>query len=235
LNPISEKLILTMQKVKIYLIVFFSILFLAGCQSPKFAYKAPPPSLNSAGPSILIMPLTDSRTNRDMDKVLEKGYLVDVQKAIGDELQSMDFFSSVTVITNETALPTADLKLNPTLRRLEWEIPNYGALETKAFMVGLFTGIIGGSIYAATGIDIYGHSILDVRVDQATNTLFNFEYSDSITNHVKKAVCDTSNTKANMMVQAFQKTMGEVKTDLQKNLSKIALTNSVSEMTVEKK
>ena len=221
-----------MQKVKIYLTGFFSILFLAGCQSPKFAYQAPPPSLNGNGPSIAVMPLTDCRTNRDMDKILEKGYLVDVQKAIGDELQSMNAFRSVTVITNETTSPTTDLKLNPKLCRLDWEIPHYGELEAKAFAVGLLTGIVGGAIYASTGIDVHGHSILDVSVNQTATaqTIFSFEYSDDVTNRLKKAVCDTPNTQASMMLQAFQKTMCEMKTDLGKNLSKSVpeATNSVT-------
>jgi hypothetical protein len=221
-----------MQKVKIYLAGFFSIVFLAGCQAPKFTYQAPPPSLNNIGPSIVVMPLTDSRTNRDMDKILEKGYLVDVQKAIGGELQSMNFFSSVIVVTNETTLPTADLKLNPNLHRLDWEIPHYGELEAKAFAVGLLTGIVGGAIYASTGIDVHGHSILDVRVDRTATaqTVFNFEYADDVTNRLKKAVCDTPATQASMMVEAFQKTMGEMKTDLGKNLPKtvVEATNSVA-------
>lgn len=167
------------------------------------------------------MPLEDCRTNRDMDKVMEKGYLVDVQNAIGGELQNMDYFSSVVVVTNDASLRTTDLKLTPTLHRLEWEIPNYDALLTKAFTVGLLTGAIGGVIYSSTSIDVHGHSVLAVRVEQVTNsaTLFNWEFADSVTNRLKKAVCDTPDTKASMMIQAFNKTMGDLKAGLLKNLS----------------
>jgi hypothetical protein len=214
-----------MQKTFVYLAGLFYILFLAGCQSPKFSYPAPAPSLNRSGPIILIMPLTDSRTNREMDKVLEKGYLNDVQQAIGDELSSINFFSSVIITTNENTFPISDFRLNPTLYRLDWEIPHYGTLEAKAFTVGLLTGLVGGSIYAATGINVYGHSILDVQISQGTNLqpILNFQYSNTVTNRLRKAVCDTPKTKAGVMVQAFQKSMSDLKIDLQKNLS----TNSV--------
>ena len=202
---------------------FFALLLavLTGCQSPPFAYPAPPARLSSAGPSIVIMPLTDARTNLDMDKVLAKGYLTNVQNAIGSELQSMNYFRSVIVLTNTATIPPADLQLWPTLERLEWEIPNYQELEEKAFAIALLTGGVGGAIYASTGIDVYGHSTLDVVVNQTTNAIpvFNCVYTDTVTNRLKKAVCDTPKTQASMMVHAFQKTMLEVKADVQKHLS----------------
>src|ERR1051325_6113826 len=103
---------------KLILRVFLPVLTiaLAGCEAPKFAYKAPPVSLNATGPTILVMPIKDERTNRAMDKVLAKGYLSYVQSAIADELRSMNQFSSMVQITNETALTSADLKLTPGLK-----------------------------------------------------------------------------------------------------------------------
>lgn len=92
------------------------------------------------GPSIQVLPFTDSRTNRVMDEVLEKNYMVDVQKAIGDELAGMNYFCSVTVITNQANNQSTDWQLQPAVRQLNWEIPRYGALQAKAFAVGICTG-----------------------------------------------------------------------------------------------
>jgi hypothetical protein len=210
---------------------------LAGCQSPKFAYHAPPAILKSTGPRIAVLPLVDCRTNHDEDQILEKGYFADVQKAVGDELKSMNFFSSVTLMTNDASPLLAELQLSPTLRRLDWEIPHYGRLQAEAFAVGLVTGLVGGGVFLATGIDVYGHSDLDVSVRRISdgNVLLNLSYSDTVTNRLKKAVCDTPKTQASMMVQAFQKTIGELKTDLQKQLSQETNTSSPSRSEGENK
>lgn len=219
-----------MKKTFLPLFVLFGFISFVGCKAPKFAYKAPPACCVNAGPTIQVMPIADARTNREMDKVLAKGYMADVQRAIADELQSMNAFQSVTLITNATRVEVTDLKFSPKLYRLEWEIHNYGALVTKAFFIGLAGGIIGGSIYAATSVDVLGHSIMDVQVENTANhqLLLDTQYSVTITNRMKKASCDSSATKANMMVQAFQQTMVKVKTDLQERLIKNPQTNIVT-------
>ena len=196
------------------------MLLLCGCKSPKFNYPQPSSKIIDTGPTIQVMAIVDNRTNRAMDKVLEKGYLLDVQRAMADELQSMNLFSAVIVTTNSAESTPSDYKLTSRLKRLEWEIPHYGTLETEAFTIGLLTGVVGGSIFAATGIDVFGYSVVTVRVEKTSDSqvLFDSEYSASVTNHLKKAVCDTPTTKASMMVQAFQRSMMSVKADLQQKM-----------------
>jgi hypothetical protein len=202
------------------------ILPLLGCQAPKFAYQASPAKRNPAGPSILVMPITDGRTNKMMDHVLEKNYFADVQRAIADELESMGAFRQVIFMTNSANEAHTELKLAPKIRKLEWEIPNYGKLQAQAFAVGLFTGVIGASIYLSTDIDVYGRSTIDVRIDPVEGDVpvLETKYSATVTNRLKKASCDSPKTKASMMSQAFQKTMEQMKADIANRLN----TNSVN-------
>jgi len=140
-----------------------------------------------------------------------------VQMALADELRSVGQFSDVLMITNMASDFRADLRLSANIRKLEWEIPRYNQLQAQAFMVGLFTGLVGGSIYLSTGIDVLGHSDLDVRIERTDGhlNLFNAEYSDSVTNRLKKAVCDNPKAKAEMIRLSFEKSMGRLKADLQ--------------------
>ena len=219
LNVKPEELVCVVMKRGFSFLGLFIVTFsLVGCQSAKFTYNTPVPIYNTSGPAVQVMPIIDCRTNRAMDKCLEKGYMADVQRAIAGELGSMNAFCSVIVTTNAADPVIADLKLSPTLYRLEWNIPDYDALIGKAFAVGFFTGIVGGAIYASTSIDVHGHSALDFRVEQVADhrILLDSNYCGSVTNRLKKGVCDTPNTKARMMAQALQQTMYQVRLDLSK-------------------
>jgi len=203
---------------------------LVGCQSAKFVYNAAPKNLNPAGPSILVMPIADARTNKAMDKVLEKGYWTDVQRAISAELESMGRFKSVVTATNSSDFSPLDFKLSPTAQRLEWEIPNYGRLQANAFMVGLFTGIVGGSIYLSTGINVNGHAIFLMQMEslQSPAPALHQEYSASVTNRFKKASCDVPATKSKMMSNALKNMLTQFKADVDKTLGASGPSGSVT-------
>jgi hypothetical protein len=196
---------------------------LTGCQSPGFAYNTPPAGLDRSGPSIVVLPLADSRSNREADHVFRAGYLTDVQGAIGQDLESMRFFSAVTVAKDGENLPHADLQLTPTLARLDWEIPNHGRVETAKVMAHTFNlisavtvGLPVGDLYLRTGTPVCGNSALDVTVRRMADQklLLNAAYSDTVTNRFKKSVCDKAQTKATVMLAAFQNTQSELKSDL---------------------
>jgi len=212
-----------MKIVRVNLLVILSALMLSGCQAPpKFNYPPRIISLNGAGPSIQVNAIIDNRTNRAMDKVLEKGYLLDVQRAISAELESLNLFSAVVNATSNTTTPPVDFILCPQQNRLEWEIPNYGTLLAKGFTVGLLTGGIGGTIYLVTGIDVLGHSELSVRVEKCADLriVIDDRFNGSVTNRIKKAACDTPKTKSEMMGQAFQQSMQLMKPALAQELSR---------------
>jgi hypothetical protein len=200
---------------------------LTGCQSPGFAYNTPPASLDRSGPSIVVLPLVDSRSNREADNVFKTGYLSDVQGAIGRDLESMRFFSAVTVAKNGENLPLADLQLTPTLARLDWEILHHGRVETAKVVAHTFNlisavtvGLPVGDLYLRTGTPVCGNSALDIAVRRTADQtlLVNATYSDTVTNRFKKSLCDKPQTKATVMLAAFQNTQSELKSDLLKQL-----------------
>ena len=198
-------------------------LLLTGCRSPGFAYNAPPSGLDRSGPSIVVLPLADSRSNRGADNVFRTGYLTDVQAAIGEDLASMRFFSAVTVAKDGENLPRADLQLTPTLQRLDWEIPHHGRMETAKVVAHTFNlisavtvGLPVGDLYLITGTPVCGSSALAVTVRRKADQklLLNAVYSDTVTNRFKKSVCDKAQTKATVILAAFQNTQSELKSDL---------------------
>jgi hypothetical protein len=121
-NSKREHTIMNMGKWH-YLIVTFGAFLLCGCQSPKFSYPAPSLNLKPTGPTVTVQAIVDGRTNRAMDRVLAKGYFVDVQLAIANELQSINLFSAVIAVTNTATFPQSDFTIIPKVNRLEWEIP----------------------------------------------------------------------------------------------------------------
>ena len=216
-----------MKKTFLMLTGLTGIALLSGCRSPEFAYNTPPAALDPAGPSVVLLPLADSRDNRGADQVFKKGYLADMQNTIEQELESMRLFSSVTVANDPAHLAHADLEIRPTLRRLDWELPHHTAVHSEKavghtlnFVVGGATGIPVGSLFMLGGTPVCGNSALDVTVRRAADQKFlvNASYSDTVTNRVKKSECDKAQTKAMVMLAAFQMTESELKSDLMKQL-----------------
>lgn len=195
-----------------------AVLLVTGCQSPKLGYKAPPPSLNPSGPSIAVLPLVDVRTNKSLDKVLAKDYLIEVQAAVADELRSMARFSRVTVATN-VPVPSADWNITPTLKRLEWEVPNYDSLMAKTFLISLATGGIGGGIYISTDTDVYGHVGMEFDVSAGAAPALQQGYVTTVTNRMAKASSDVPKTRAHMASQALQATLTDLKRDVEARFS----------------
>lgn len=216
------------------IVALAGVVFLAGCRGPKFAYKAPPAVVNYAGPTILVMPLCDGRTNRAADGILRKRYMADVQKAIGSELQSMNLFSLVVVTTNRENFPAADYQLNPTLQRLDWEVPHKGWLKAENIAANLVDNITGvpTEFLMLFKTPVYGNSSLDVslRRNADQKILLEAGYCDTVTNRVHKSDYNRPQTKATVMVCAFQKTMADLKTDVRKQLA-LNSTNAVPKFT----
>jgi hypothetical protein len=200
---------------------------LAGCKSPEFACNTPPASLDVSGPSIVVLPLSDCRSNHLADQIFRTGYLADMQGAIGQELQSMRYFSSVTIVKDNEIPPKADLQLTPTLERLDWDIPHHGRVETAKvvahtfnFISNLTVGLPVGNLYLHSGTPVCGYSELNVAVRRTADkkVLLSSAFSDTATNRFKKSDCDKSQTKATIMLAAFQNTQEELRDELFKQL-----------------
>ena len=198
------------------------VLLLSGCRS-EFAYNAPPADADQGGPSIVVLPLTDSRTNHMADHVFKKSYLVKAQDSIARELESMKAFKSVTLATNGQPVPAADLQLALTLRQLDWKVHHHGGEQTEKVALHVFEGVVGlpvSDVLIFQKTPVYGHLTLDATVRQTSDQklLLNQAYSVSVTNVVKRTDCDKRDTKAAVMLAAFQLTQTELKDDLFKEL-----------------
>lgn len=209
------------------------ILLLNGCRSPEFSYATPSARLDLSGPSIVVLPLADSRTNREADHVFRKGYLANVQGEVGRELQSMDVFSSVAVTTNQEHFPNADLQLSLTLQRLDCKVPHHGRISTEKAALSVIDYTVGlpvGGIYSSFSTSVYGNSALQVAVRRTADQklLFNTSYSETVTNRVKKSVCNKPQTKATVMLAAFQNTQAQLKGDLLKEILQEKYANAAS-------
>jgi hypothetical protein len=198
------------------------VLLLSGCRS-EFAYNAPPADADSAGPSIVILPLTDNRTNHMADSVFKKKYLTKAQESIGQELESMKEFSSVMLATNGQPVPKADLQLALSLRQLDWKVHHHGGEKTEKVALHVFEGVVGlpvTDVLIFQKTAVYGHLGMDATLQQTVGQkiLWNEAYSVSVTNVVKRTDCDKRETKAAVMLAAFQLTQTELKDDLFKEL-----------------
>lgn len=186
--------------------------FTVGCAKQKFAYPALVPKASSPGArSLAVLPMTDSRTNRSLDKVMVPGFLGEVTAALVTELQATGKFREVS-----TNLSNAELRLEPTLMKLHWFVPDYGKKTGTAFVSGLFGGIIGGSIYLSLKDNAYGHAEMRLRFTEAVNgtVLAEKTYRAEHTERLANGSIDTPTTQARLARTAFQKAMEQLKADL---------------------
>lgn len=177
------------------------VLFGTGCSTVKFSHSAPPPKIHPTGPALTVLPIKDSRSDKKTDSAFEKGLLENLRTAIAAEAAASGKFKEVGLGMVST---NGSLTLRADLTRFEWNIPDYNKLLTKAFFVGLTTGIVGGSIYSMTSIEVCGHSDMAVEIaDPSGKILLRDTYPKTVTEKVKKGVCDTNGTKAKMATGAF--------------------------------
>ena len=157
------------------------------------------------------------------DSIFKKRYLGKAQDAIVQELESMKSFKSVTLATNGQPVPTADLQLALTLRQLDWKVHHHGGEKTEKVALHVFEGVVGlpvTDVLIFQHTPVYGHLAMDATVLRTTDQklLLNQAYSVSVTNVVKRTDCDKRETKAAVMLAAFQLTQTELKDDLFKEL-----------------
>jgi hypothetical protein len=195
--------------------LLFPLLF--GCHA-KFVYQGPAQRLNPAGPTVAIMPVSDQRVSRDVDMALEKNYMTNVQRAIASEFASLNAFSAVKTPTSDVADASA-IKVVPVVRELDWQLPEHSEMTGEAFLIGLCTGMLGGSIYLwGTDVNVWGHSIVELQVQNpsgsngATNS-----YAATVLQKKMTASSDTPKTRAAMMAAALAATMEKFKADFATN------------------
>jgi hypothetical protein len=209
-----------MQKYCVWIVI---ALLLSGCvRKSKFVYEPPAGGLDNGKGKIVgaVARIEDRRVNtKEFDKFYEGDPVKDIQSMLEHELLGTDVFKEIIPVTDSTGLK-ADVMVEPVLQKLQWEVPDYESLKTKAFFVGFFTGIIGGTIYGYTDTDVYGDSGMYLRVTDVASgkVLLNKSYKGHYQQEIIKFKCDTPETRVMVAEKSLQKALGAMKSELAQTL-----------------
>lgn len=209
---------------KHFLVLIGSILLTCGCAAKsKFVYDQPLEHTGKGTGSIVaaLGQISDKRTSeKEIDKNYDGEPLKDIHSMLENELLSTNLFERVVTVADAGAGVKADVIIDPSLTRLDWEVPDYNALKVKAFMAGLLTGVVGGVIYGSTDTDVYGDSGIQLRVtEQATGkVLLDKSYSGHHEETMIKFKCDIPETKVSMAGKSLRKAIEAIKSDLREVL-----------------
>ena len=201
------------------ILVLGALLIFSGCATKsKFVYECPAEGLDKGKGKLVaaVTRITDKRTNaEDIDKFYDGNPVTDFQSMLEYELFRTNVFKQIVPVTDVTGIK-ADIMVEPTLNKLQWQVPDYDSLRVKAFLFGFFTGIIGGTIYGYTDTDVYGDSDLHLRVTDVASgkVVLDKSYSSRYEQEIIKFKCDTPGTRVMVAEKSLQKALEAIKSDL---------------------
>jgi len=201
------------------LFIFAIVFFTNACTT---AFHHPPPIGNQIyhGPKHIgnVATVIDARTdNLDIDKIFEKSPRIEIQKLIEAELLASGIFSQM--ISGEVDFD-AELKylIKPTLKRMEWFVPNYEDKQNTMSAVAGVTGLLGILIYSAIAEkdDVYGYVDLEIELYDLQNekSLFIEIFNGEVKKSMGKLSFDTIDTKSEMIGLATQNAIEKFKEKL---------------------
>lgn len=204
-------------------------LFTSGCvRTASFRYDYPQGSKPAvAGLKIAYTyPKDERQPNEDVDKMWSKDPIEDIGKIIQEEIQSTGLFGEVVPIAKgeeeKLVLEKSGIRmvLHASIKELSWEIPNLKEQETKAFVISILTGGIGGLIYGSGSTDFYGKAKLRVVLDnrETGRNLLDKEYSSRAEERMARLKTDSANERARIIGRAVKQVMEQFKADLDRAL-----------------
>lgn len=204
---------------KHFILTLGALLLFSGCASKgKFVYECPAEGLGKGNGRVVavVARITDQRPDaKDFDNIYEGNPVKDIQSMLEYELLRTDVFKQIVPVTDTTGIK-ADVMIEPALKKLQWQVPDYDSLRTKAFLFGFFTGIIGGTIYGYTDTDVYGDSNMHLRVTDVSSgkVVLDKSYSGRYEQEIIKFKCDIPETRVMVAEKSLQKTLEAIKSDL---------------------
>jgi len=194
---------------------------LSGCAAPaQFSYDHPQTTASTPGmPTLAVADLIDQRAGpSEIDNAYVDDPVDEIDDILEEELLSTGLFGEVVRVQadEDISLTKPDLLMTAELLEIQWEVPDYDAIVAKAFTTSLLTGGIGGVFYGSTETDVYGDTLLHVRVvDFGTGqVLLDNSYAGHSEERMAKLQCDTPSTKALMVGKALKLAMEQLKADL---------------------
>lgn len=191
-----------------------------GCAAKsQFVYDHPAAYRGSiqGGMVAAMAPIADLREgSKEIDQIFADDPLDEIEVIIHEELISTGMFREVVASDKAGGSGYADLTVETSLLKMDWEVPDYDALTGKAFAISLLTGGIGGAIYGSTEVDVYGSTSLHARVTEAATSkvlldkTYEFRYEERMT----KFECDTPQTKAKMIGESLELAVDALMADL---------------------
>ena len=144
--------------------------------------------------------------------------------ALGEELASAGLFGLVMTQPGDAASTPDDLRrrgvgllVEPTLKVLEWDVPDYDGIRQSLLLWSAFTFGIGGFVYGGTSTDVHGRTVLLVRLtDVAAGTpAVERRYEGKVVETRTKLNCDTGATRRAVVEASAKTAMRQLMADLQ--------------------
>ena len=206
--------------MKKLIVLAVGVLFLvSGCASKsKFVYECPTGGLeNGKGMMVAaVVRIVDQRKDAaNFDIVYDGDAVKDIQSMFEYELLRTGLFKQIVSVTDTTKIK-ADVIFEPTLNKLQWQVPDYDSIHLKKFLFGFVTGVIGGTLYGLTGTDVYGESGMNLRVTDVASgkVVLNKSYSGQYKQGIVKFKCDRPETKVMVAEKSVRDAMESIKSDI---------------------
>jgi hypothetical protein len=194
-----------------------------GCAAKKFRLAESGPPVQGAGAEgavVVVLQVADARTDRDIDKLIERPVLEEMQALLQQELMATGRVSRVVLAPDASA----ELMIEVELRQLAWEVPDYKRKMATATAVGAASGGLGALLYGSFPTDVHGHAVVAVTIKRAASgeLLMSRPFRAQVTDRRANLTSDTPGTKAEMVTKSVRKLLAEWRTEIAPLLEKDA-------------
>ena len=180
-------------------------LLLGGCASNRQAIYLPynPPTGSSPdAPTAVIASITDRRPDGMMGAFLKNGFESFVQESLGAELEAAGILHIASTQNNPAARYTIDVTVND----VSWAVPNHSGMVRTVFWTSFLTGGLGGVAYGSTSTPVFGRAEFALRIiDRESGSVVLAQSFEGLhEEHTAKLKCDTMETRARVMAEAWK-------------------------------
>jgi hypothetical protein len=205
-----------------WLLLFVLACFVTtGCAAKKFRLVESGPPVQGGGAEgavVVVLQVADARTDRDIDQLIERPVLEEVQALLQQELMATGRVSRVVLAPDSAA----ELVIEVELRQLAWEVPDYKHKMAMASAVGAVSGGLGALVYGSIPTDVHGHAVVGVTVKRTASgeLLMARPFRAQVTDRRANMTSDTPGTKAEMVTRSVKKLLAEWRTEVAPLLEK---------------